>query len=82
MTDLGQIYTRQFLWKEIDAVEVQSKILNGDRPSRPEGEKKHSSTTELWRMFGKCWGKDSSRRISASEVLDVLQYLWVLTSFV
>lgn len=61
-------------------MEVRSKILKDERPSRPESEKKHSLTTELWRMFALCWGKDPGSRVSASEVLNLLQHLWVLTS--
>ena len=56
-------------------MEVRSKILNGERPHRPEGKKKHALIAELWRIFARCWGKDPTSRASASEALNVLQYL-------
>lgn len=63
-------------------MEVRSRIFGGERPRRPEGEKKHTLTTELWRTFPKCWGKVPAGRILASEALNILRYLWVLASHV
>jgi len=80
VTVLAQIFTGSLLWKEIDEMELRSKILNGERPHRPEAETKHALIEGLWRIFARCWGKDPAGRVSASEVLNVLQYLWVLTS--
>jgi hypothetical protein len=68
------------LWEGTDAAGVRSKILSGDRPHRPESEEKHTLTVELWRIFAKCWGKDPDSRISLTEALNALQYLWVLNS--
>ena len=80
VTDPAQIFTGNLLWEEIDEAEVRSRIYGGERPRRPEDEKKHALTTELWRIFAKCWGKDPAGRILASEALKRLQYLWVLVS--
>jgi len=74
-TDLAQLFAGSHLWDDIDEEEVRSKILNGERPHRPEGEKKHDLIQELWRVFSECWGKDPAGRVSASEALSVLQYL-------
>ena len=82
VTDLIQIFTGSFLWEDLNETEVKSRILNGERPSRPEGKKKHALATNLWRIFAKCWGKDPAGRVSVYETLDILRYMWVLTSFV
>lgn len=74
VTDLAQLFAGSRLWNGIDEEEVRSKILDGDRPNRPEGEK-HDLIQELWRIFAECWGKDPAGRVSASEALNVLQYL-------
>ena len=78
VTNLTQIFMGKLVWEELDENEVRSKILDGDRPRRPEGEKKRTLTTELWRMFAKCWVKEPGGRISVPGALDVLRYLWVL----
>jgi len=59
---------------------VKSKIAGGERPGRPECEKKRPLTIGLWRMFAKCWEAEPGSRISASEVLSFLLYLWVMFS--
>ena len=59
---------------------VRSRILSGERPHMPECEKNRALITGLWGVFAGCWGKDPASRISASEALNFLQYLWVLTS--
>lgn len=59
---------------------MRSKILGDDRPSRPEGGEEHALTTDLWRVFEKCWRKEPGGRISITRVLDVLRYLWVVDS--
>ena len=75
-----QILTGNFLWEDIDSTNVRSRILRGDRPHVPEYEKNGTLIMGLWGVFAGCWGKDPASRILASEALNVLQYLWVLTS--
>ena len=70
-----KIFTGSFIWEGVDATGVKSKILNGDRPRRLEGEKKSNVATGLWRTFPRCWEKEPDSRISVSKVLDLLRYL-------
>jgi hypothetical protein len=70
--NLPKIFVGEFFWEGIDAMGVQSKIVDGERPRQPEGEKECTLTVELWGVFAKCWGVEPESRISVS---DVLQYL-------
>lgn len=72
ITNIAQISLGKLLW---EGMEVGTKILNGERPSRPGDEAGHNFTVELWRMFSTCWGKDPDSRITISEALRVLEYL-------
>ena len=58
-------------------METNSRILGGERPRIPEDRKTCALTQEVWRVFTKCWEKVPDRRLSISEVLNLLQYLWV-----
>ena len=75
VTNSTKISTGNFIWEGVNATEVRSRILDGDRPRRLEGERKSTSATGLWRMFPRCWEKEPDSRISVSQVLDLLRYL-------
>ena len=62
--------------------DMKSKLDRGERPGRPACDKEHALvTTELWRVFSRCWVKDPKGRISILDALTILQYLWVLMFF-
>jgi hypothetical protein len=70
--NLPKIFVGEFFWEGFDAMGVQSKIVDGERPRQPEDETEHTLTIELWGVFVKCWAAEPESRISVS---DILQYL-------
>jgi len=65
------------LWEEIGAKEVRSRTVGGERPRSPAGEEELGLTVEFWRTLAKCWEMKPEDRISASDMLDFLFYMWV-----
>ena len=57
-------------WK---AVLVVQKVLEGERPRRPEGEGGALFTDSIWRMLELCWKHQPDERISAEAVLPCLK---------
>lgn len=57
-------------WK---AVLVVQKVLEGERPRRPEGEGGALFTDSIWRMLELCWKHQPHERISAEDVLPYLE---------
>ena len=55
-----------------------TKIVLGERPERPEGAEALGLTTELWNCLKKCWDQKPEGRIGISEVLALLNSMWVL----
>ena len=49
------------------------KVLEGERPKRPEGEERTSFTDGIWEMLEHCWKHQPNERISAEVVLQCLE---------
>ena len=52
---------------------VLRKVLNGERPERPQGEAGKLFTADLWNVVERCWRTDPSERASAGDVLRCLE---------
>ena len=52
---------------------VAQKILDGERPSRPQGAQGKWFTADLWRTLELCWDSQPSNRPSLNAVLQCLQ---------
>ena len=50
-------------------IAVAGKVLNGDRPNRPQGKKGELFTDDIWDTLELCWKYQPHDRISASAVL-------------
>ena len=57
-------------WK---SVLVLAKVLEGVRPSRPEGKRGALFTDDIWRMLELCWKHQPSERTNAKVVLQCLE---------
>ena len=57
-----------------------TKITLGECPARPESTKALGLTTELWNGLTRCWYVNPKDRITISEILVLLRYVWVLFS--
>ena len=57
--------------------EVRPGIVSGKRPSKPEGQEKLGLTAELWWTLTKCWETDPKDRVTVSDMLKFLLYMWV-----
>jgi len=74
--DLAQIFLGEFLWEAI-GVEVKPGIISLKRPSKPKDQEELGLTVELWWMLNKCWETDPDDRITTSDILNFLLYMWV-----
>jgi len=45
------------------------KIVEGERPARPQGEEEVWFTDDLWEMLGQCWSSQPERRPTIDTVL-------------
>jgi len=52
---------------------VMRKVIDGERPGRPEGPEGAWFTDELWWMLGMCWATHPDRRPSVQAVLECLE---------
>jgi len=52
---------------------IISKVLNGERPGRPQGEEGELFTDVIWEVLGYCWKPQPSDRKSAKAVLPCLE---------
>ena len=52
---------------------VIQKVLQGERPGRPEGEEWTLFTDRIWEMLECCWKHQPNKRISAEAVLQCLE---------
>ena len=52
---------------------VTRKVIDGERPGRPEGEKRLWFTNKLWKTLGLCWATQAQNRPSVEEVLESLE---------
>ena len=52
---------------------VVSKVLNGERPKKPEGEAGRPFTRNVWDILERCWKAEPSERAKAREVLVCLE---------
>jgi hypothetical protein len=49
------------------------KVINGERPSRPEGSLELGLTDDIWELVQKCWRHDRETRPQISFVLNRLR---------
>ena len=52
---------------------VIKKVLEGERPERPEGKEGVLFTDDLWRLLGFCWKQKPVERTNAKNVLPCLE---------
>jgi serine/threonine protein kinase len=52
---------------------VIRKVLDGERPARPEGAKEVWFTNDLWRTLALCWETQARNRPSIGDVLEFLE---------
>jgi hypothetical protein len=49
------------------------KVLNGERPMRPEGTRTIGLTDDVWKIIEGCWEQEPRSRLRANEVVNGLQ---------
>ena len=52
---------------------VPGKVVQGDRPTRPEGGDGVSFTDDVWKLLERCWVPEPRGRPSAKDVLSCLE---------
>jgi len=73
MHDFGvmayEVLTGRPTFPDVPEIAAACSMLSGTRPPRPDN---HAVTDVLWYMIERCWHTIPSRRITASEVVDLL----------
>jgi len=52
---------------------VTRKVIEGERPGRPEGAKAQRFTDDLWKMLELCWATQAQNRPNVEDVLECLE---------
>ena len=53
---------------------VLRKVMDGERPQRPEGVEGERFTDDLWQVLNQCWATRPEDRPSSSAVLEYLEW--------
>jgi hypothetical protein len=69
-THSRQVLTGRPPFFEMTEIAATYTMLNGTRPSRPNH---HEVSDRIWRMIERCWHTVPSRRVSAGEVVELLE---------
>ena len=64
-----EVLSGQMPFAKYHDVRAMSKVLEGERPRRPQGERGKLFTNNIWGMLELCWKPQPRDRISASAVL-------------
>ena len=65
------------MWEGIGTKELVSRITSGQRPREPEGKEELGLTVEFWWTVAKCWEMEPENRVTVSDMLNLLLYMWV-----
>ena len=68
-----EVLSREVPFPQHNFLDVMQKILDGERPERPQGAQGAWFTDGIWEMLELCWKHQPSERISAERVLLCLE---------
>ena len=68
-----EVFTGQVPFPRYDGFIVVRKVMNGERPERPQGPEAGWSTDDLWEMLEQCWSPDPKTRPAVEAVLECLE---------
>ena len=68
-----EVLTGQVPFPRYDAFVVVRKVVNGDRPERPQGPGAAWFTDDLWEMQKRCWSPDPKLRPAIGVILGCLE---------
>ena len=68
-----EVLTSQVPFPRYDGFIVMRKVVNGERPERPQGLGAGSFTDRLWEMLERCWSPDPKLRPAVEAVLECLE---------
>lgn len=54
---------------------VMRKVIEGERPGRPEGSERVRFTDELWEMLELCWSPQPAKRPTLEAILECLEHV-------
>ena len=67
-----EVLTSQVPFPRHDGFIVMRKVVDGERPERPQGQEAAWFTDNLWRMLEQCWSSDPKLRPAVEAVLECL----------
>ena len=68
-----EVLSRRVPFAEFKDFVVMRKVIEGDRPGRPEGAEGAWFTDDLWQMLNQCWEAQPGSRPSVQVVLECLE---------
>ena len=72
---LRQVFTGRRPFSEFKTPVIISKIINGERPARPQEAKELGLTDSVWEMTALSWHQDPAQRPTMAEVIRPLRDL-------
>ena len=70
---MPKAFTGRRPFSEFTTTVVTSKIVDGERPARPQEVEELGLTDPVWNMTVRCWLKDPTQRPAVAEVIGILQ---------
>jgi len=72
---LPKVFVGRHLFSELTTPVIISRIVDGERPVRPQGAKELGLTDSVWDIAVRCWHKDPAQRPTVAGVLELLPKL-------
>ena len=69
-----EVLTGQVPFPRYDGFIVMRKVVDGERPERPQGPEVAWFTDDLWEMLERCWSPDPKLRPAVEAVLECLEW--------
>ena len=68
-----EVLTSQVPFPQCDGFIITRKVVDGERPERPQGPEAVWFTNDLWEMLGQCWSHRPKIRPAVESVLECLE---------
>jgi len=70
---LPKVFVGKHLFSELTTPVVISRIVDGERPVRPQGAQELGLTDSMWEIAVHCWRKDPAQRPTVARVVELLR---------
>jgi len=70
---LLKVFTGRRPFSEFTTLAITSRIIDGERPARPQEAQEIGLKDSIWNMTVRCWHKDPAQRPTMTEVIGLLR---------